>query len=454
LTARGPRTPPGKGGRFTVFDESMQARGERAFLLGWAATEQALLAVEQEMDELRELALTAGAQIVGSDIQRRSQIDPGLFFGRGKVDEVASLRESLDFGLLITNDELSPRQQRNLEEATGVPIVDRTGLILDIFAQHARSREGRIQVEAAQLRHLLPRLAGSAGLSRLGGGIGTRGPGEQKLETDRRRIRTRLASLERSIKQLAEERALHRAGRRRLPFRSAALVGYTNAGKSSLLNALTSGGALAENQLFATLDPTTRAVQLPGGQPCLLVDTVGFIQKLPHELVAAFHATLEEVQEADLIIHVLDASRAGAERRLETVHETLDELGLAERPMLLAVNKADLCSPEARSRLQMFAPEPYLASQLVSARTGEGLAALRDKIGEALGREMEAVEATIPYQQLQVLTRWRRYGVVEAEHFTAAGVHVRGRVPHALGSQLRKVLGAVEPEVLLEPPPA
>ncbi len=408
--------------------------------------------VEQEMEELRELAQTAGAQIVGSDIQRRAQVDPSLYFGRGKVEEVASLRETLDFSLLIANDELSPRQQRNLEEATGVAVVDRTGLILDIFAQHARSREGRIQVEAAQLRHLLPRLAGSVSLSRPGGGIGTRGPGEQKLETDRRRIRTRLASLERAIKQLAEERALHRAGRRRLPFRSVALVGYTNAGKSSLLNALTRGGALAENQLFATLDPTTRAVRLPGGQPCLLVDTVGFIQKLPHELVAAFHATLEEVKEADLIIHVLDASRAGAERRLETVHQTLDEMGLAEKPMLLAVNKSDLCSPESRLRLQMFAPEPYLASQLVSAETGQGLGDLREKIGEALSREMEVVEATIPYHHLQVLTRWRRYGVVEAEQFTASGVRVRGRVPHSLGAQLARLMAAADMDPLAEPP--
>lgn len=419
-----------------VFDESMQARGERAFLLGWAGAGREMVEVEREMEELHELALTAGAQIVGADIQRRSQVDPAMFFGRGRVEEVAALRQSLDFGLLLTNDDLSPRQQRNLEDAVGVPIVDRTGLILDIFAQHARSREGRIQVEAAQLRHLLPRLTGSDRFSRLGGGIGTRGPGEQKLETDRRRIRTRLASLDKSLKQLTEERALHRAGRRRLPFRSAALVGYTNAGKSSLLNVLTRGGARAENQLFATLDPTTRSVHLPGGQPCLLVDTVGFIQKLPHELVAAFHATLEEVQQADLLIHVLDASRAGAERRLETVHRTLDELGLADRPMLLAITKSDLCSPEAHQRLQMFAPAPYLEAQMVSARTGEGLDQLREKIGRALGHEMEMVEATIPYERLRLLTTWRRYGVIEDEKFTDSGVRVRGKVPPALESVL------------------
>jgi GTP-binding protein HflX len=353
---------------------------------------------------------------------------------------------------LLTNDELSPRQQRNLEDAVGVPIVDRTGLILDIFAQHARSREGRIQVEVAQLRHLLPRLSGSDRFSRLGGGIGTRGPGEQKLETDRRRIRTRLASLEKSLKQLTEERALHRAARRRLPFRSVALVGYTNAGKSSLLNVLTRGGARAENQLFATLDPTTRAVRLPGGQPCLLVDTVGFIQKLPHELVAAFHATLEEVQQADLLIHVLDASRAGAEHRLETVHRTLDELGLADRPMVLAITKADLCSQEAHQRLQMYAPAPYLEGQLVSARTGEGLDGLREKIGRALGGDMEALEAIIPYEHIRLLTSWRRYGVIEVEEFTESGVRVRGRVPPALEAILTGIRSGATPAVARDVP--
>ena len=424
-----------------VFDESMQARGERAFLLGWAPSEAALDRVDQEMAELQELAQTAGAQVVGTDIQKRAHIDPALFYGKGKVAEVASLREGLEFGLVLTNDELSPRQQRNLEEGVGVPIVDRTGLILDIFAQHARSREGRIQVEVAQLRHLLPRLIGGDNLSRLGGGIGTRGPGEQKLETDRRRIRARLRALEREVKQLQEERSLHRASRDRLPFKSVALVGYTNAGKSSLLNALTAGGARAENQLFATLDPTTRAVRLPGGQPCLLVDTVGFIQKLPHELVAAFHATLEEVQEADLLMHVLDASRAGAEGRLETVHRTLEELGLAERPMILAINKADLCSPESRRRLEMYCPDRYLGAQLVSAATGEGLDGIRRTLGATLASAMAPAEATIPYQQLAMLTRWRRYGVIENEEFTPDGVRVTGRLPQALMATLSALDG-------------
>lgn len=231
----------GLGAGLRVFDESLQLEHERAFLLGWAASDRAFAHVELEMDELGELARTAGAEVVGTDVQKRAQIDPALFFGRGKVAEIAALRESLDFGLLITNDDLSPRQQRNLERELEVPIVDRTGLILDIFAQHARSREGRIQVEVAQLQHLLPRLTGSSQLSRPGGGIGTRGPGEQKLETDRRKIRNRLRLLQKELTQLHEERALHRDGRRRLPFRTVALVGYTNAGKSTLLNAMTAG---------------------------------------------------------------------------------------------------------------------------------------------------------------------------------------------------------------------
>jgi GTP-binding protein HflX len=392
--------------------------------------------LELEMDELGELARTAGAEVVGSDVQKRPQVDPALFFGKGKVAEVKALQETLEFGLLITNDELSPRQQRNLERELEIDIVDRTGLILDIFAQHARSREGRIQVEVAQLRHLLPRLTGADRLSRLGGGIGTRGPGEQKLETDRRRIRTRLRSLEKELGQVQEERSLHREGRRRLPFRTVALVGYTNAGKSTLLNAMTAGGARAENQLFATLDPTTRSVRLPTGQPCLLVDTVGFIQKLPHELVAAFHATLEEVAEAELLVHVLDASHVGAEARLETVHATLQDLELQDRPILLAINKIDRCSPESRSRLLSFRRDPYLSVALVSGATGEGLDGLRSAIAEALSRDMTAVVATIAYDNWQALSRWRRYGVVEEEEFASDGIHVRGRLPEALAQAM------------------
>ncbi len=419
-----------------VFDEARQQRGEKVFLLAWAPGEPAVARAEGEMEELVELATTAGAVVVGSAIQRRANVDPALFFGRGKVEEIRALRSELDFGLVITNDELSPRQQRNLEDALGVPIVDRAGLILDIFAQHARSREGRIQVEAAQLRHLLPRLTGSQPRSRLGGGIGTRGPGEQQLETDRRRIRTRLRVLDRELGQVRDSRALHRAGRKRRPFQTIALVGYTNAGKSSLLNSLTAGGARSENQMFATLDPTTRAIDLGVGPLTLLVDTVGFIQKLPAELVAAFRATLEEVAEADLLLHVLDASRVGASARLETVHSTLEDLGISGPPMVLAVNKIDLCSAEARQRLSMYSSERYLGVGLVSASTGEGLPELRGLLSRALSSRWAAAEAVFPYRERSALDLWRRYGVVDSEEFTAEGIRVTGRMPDDLWEQI------------------
>ncbi len=429
----------------SVRNESLRMDRERAYLLGWTAGAEPPGQLELEMEELEELSRTAGAEVVGSDVQKRSQVDPRTFFGRGKVSELASLRRELDFRLLITNDDLSPRQQRNLEQELELRIVDRTGLILDIFAQHARSREGRIQVEVAQLRHLLPRLAGGSGLSRLGGGIGTRGPGEQKLETDRRRIRTRLRSLERALKQVGEERSLHRAGRRRVPFRTVAVVGYTNAGKSTLLNALTAGGARAENQLFATLDPTTRALRLPTDQPCLMTDTVGFIQKLPPELVAAFHATLEEVQSADLLVHVLDASHSGAELRRDTVHSTLAQLGLSEKPMILAINKVDLCSAAARHRLSGYQTAPYSSVVLVSATTGEGLLELREAIAAALAEGLEPIDVTLPYGDWEVLARWRRYGVVDRQEFTSQGVHVVGRVPPSLREALLAAVGQGSP---------
>ncbi len=410
---------------------------ERAFLLGWVDGDAQIQSVDPEMDELADLARTAGAEVVGSDVQRRDRPDPALFFGRGKVRELVALRAELAFDLVIANEELSPRQQRNLEQELEVKVLDRTELILDILAQHARTREGRLQVEVAQLRHLLPRLTGGRDLSRLGGGIGTRGPGEQKLEADRRRIRTHLRQLDRDLKEVRGERALHREGRARRSLRTVALVGYTNAGKSSLLNRMTAGGADTEHRLFATLDPRTRLLRLPGGLDCLLTDTVGFIQKLPHDLVAAFRATLEEVTTADVLIHVLDASHPHAEQQLETVHQTLGELEALDRPRILALNKVDRLSVGARTRLEMVPWDGYAGAVVLSAVTGEGLDGLASALSTLLAEPLEPLDVVVPYTDPQSLIRWRRYGRIEHEEYTEQGVRVVGRVPPGLARSLR-----------------
>ncbi|HEY8642977.1 MAG TPA: GTPase HflX, partial [Candidatus Dormibacteraeota bacterium] len=286
---------------------------ERAYLIGVVLPGTPPAAVEEQMRELEELLLTAGAEVVASDVQRRDAVEPGLFVGKGKVEEIRDRREELRYDLVVCNDDLSPRQQRNLERDLKIKVVDRTELILDIFAQHARTREGRLQVESAQLHHLLPRLIGAYDYHRQGGGIGTRGgPGEQQIEVERRRIRKRLKDLEHELEDVRRQREQQRAARRGSELVTVAIVGYTNAGKSTLLNTLTRAGVRAENKLFATLDPTTRRLRLESGREMLLTDTVGFIQKLPTDLVASFRATLEEVTHADIVLHVLDASAPAA----------------------------------------------------------------------------------------------------------------------------------------------
>jgi GTP-binding protein HflX len=380
--------------------------------------------------------------VVGSDVQRRVTPDPALYFGKGKVGEWKALRSDLRFDVVVSNDDLSPRQQRNLEKELDVGVLDRTELILDIFAQHARTREGRIQVEVAQLRHMLPRLVGGRDLSRLGGGIGTRGPGEQKLEIDRRHIRTRLRDLERDLAQVRRQRALHRARRARSPQRTVALVGYTNAGKSSLLNALTRGGVVAEDKLFATLDPTTRVLSLPQGASCLLTDTVGFIQKLPTELVAAFRATLEEVVEADMLVHVLDISHPAAAQQLATVHSVLDDLEAFAKPAVLAANKMDLLAPaELELRLAGLDLAPYLEVVPVSALRGDGLERLRDAVAEVLGEQLRPIDVVLPYSAQDLVAALHREGVVQEEHFGADGVHLRGSASPALAARIAAVVG-------------
>jgi GTPase len=325
---------------------------------------------ESSLDELALLAASAGARVVGSLLQERARRDPATLIGRGKVEEVKQRAEESEADVLLFDEDLTPAQQRNLEREVGRKTLDRTQLILDIFARRARTREGRLQVELAQLDYMLPRLAGKGVLlSRLGGGIGTRGPGETKLETDRRRIRQRIQSIKREIEHVRRERLVRREARGRREAPVVALVGYTNAGKSTLFNALTHGAAVVSDHLFMTLDPLVRKVRLGPGRELLLVDTVGFIQKLPHALVAAFRATLEEVKEADLLFHVVDASAEGVGERESAVEGVLAEIGAADRPRVLVLNKADRT---ARERLGALA-EARSGAVVVSALTGDGL---------------------------------------------------------------------------------
>jgi len=330
-------------------------------------------AVCHSLDELRSLAETAGVEPLTSVVQHRDSIDSAWFIGKGKVEEIRALKESLGANVILFNQELSGAQVRNLESAIDCKNIDRTQLILDIFAQRAKTREGRLQVELAQLQYLLPRLAGHySNLSRLGGGIGTRGPGETKLETDRRHIQRRIRDLREQLAEVARHRKLHRAQRRKTGVTQIALVGYTNAGKSTLLNRLTNADVLAENKLFATLDLTSRRLALPSGLEVVLTDTVGFIQQLPHDLVAAFRATLEEVNEADIILHVVDSSSPMRDEQMKVVNEVLDELGAGGKDRVVVFNKIDLLTPSERESL--ISQEPSLG---ISAFSDEDLERLK-----------------------------------------------------------------------------
>lgn len=407
---------------------------ERALLVvahrrrdGWTA--------QDEADELASLARSAGAEVAGVVVQSRPQADPATLIGRGKVEEVRAELERAGATLVIVAPELTPAQQRNLERALDTVVLDRTQLVLDIFAQRARSREGALQVELAQLRYLLPRLAGMGrALSRLGGGIGTRGPGETKLEADRRRLRERIRALEREIEAVRRHRTVLRAGRARLELPMVALVGYTNAGKSTLFNALTGAGVHAEDALFATLDPTSRRAEL-GGRAVILTDTVGFIHDLPHSLVAAFRATLEEAALADLLLHVVDISRDGWEQRMSAVEDVLDEIGAGDVPRLVALNQIDRLpggAAEAARRVPEGVP--------VSARTGEGLAELGAAAAALLARQERTEAWLVPYDRLRVLDWLRQAGRVEREEYTDAGVRVVARCDEATARRVARAL--------------
>ena len=395
------------------------------------------------MQELEELSRTAGAEVVGQEVQRRAEVDPALFIGKGKVAELRDLQPDLRYDLVICNENLSPRQQRNLEHELKTRVVDRTELILDIFAQHARTREGSLQVESAQLHHLLPRLIGAYDYHRQGGGIGTRGgPGEQQIEMERRRIRKRLKDLDKELEQVRDQREQQRASRRRSALRTVAIVGYTNAGKSTLLNSLTGAGVRAEHLLFATLDPTTRRVTLPSEREVLLTDTVGFIQKLPTDLVASFRATLEEVTYADAVLQVIDATARAMDEHAITVDAILGELGAADKPRVVAVNKVDLLGPVTRRRVLEVLAQRYPDAVPISASRQFGLDQLLAALDRATRPDTVDLELLIPYGREALLNELRQVGGLNRSEYGPEGTRVWGWVPRQALHQFRQYLAA------------
>ena len=388
--------------------------------------------------ELRALAATAGLDVVAATSQVVRRQRPATLIGSGKVSEVEALARQAGAHVVVFDDALSPAQQRNLERAIGVKVLDRHQLILDIFAQRARTNEGKLQVELAQLQYLLPRLTGHwTHLSRLGGGVGTRGPGETQLEVDRRRVRERIAHLRRRLRDVERTRRLHRRERQGVPFPCVALVGYTNSGKSTLMNALTHAGVTVEDKLFATLDPTVRRLGLPGGETVMLIDTVGFIDKLPPELIEAFKSTLEEIRTADLLLHVVDASNPRAENQAQVVDTVLAEIDAGERPTILVLNKTDLCAGDGA-----FPPEllrrPEGALVAVSARTGANLPALLDAMSAALAGTKERVHCTLRLDDSALYGWLRTVGRILHEEYHDGVVELTALLPPKAAGQLRK----------------
>jgi GTPase len=394
--------------------------------------------LEYSLDELERLAATAGARVVRKFTQQLRRVTPATLMGRGKVEEIQASLKELQPDLVIVDEDLSPAQQRNLESAFKLRVVDRSQLILDIFAQRARSNEGKLQVELAQLEYLLPRLTRQwTHLSRLGGGIGTRGPGETQLEVDRRRIRERIGHLKRRLKTVERTRTLQRKEREEVPFATVALVGYTNAGKSTLMNALTRAGVFVEDKLFATLDPTTRALKLPNGDKVMVVDTVGFINKIPHSLIEAFKSTLEEVRRADLLLHLIDLANPLFKEQIQVIEEVLDEIGAGEIPSILVPNKIDAAPSVPLVQLKSRSAEAICP---ISAWTGAGIDRLLESVGTLLDQGKERFEVSLPASQGGLLSLLRERGRIVAESYDGDEIRVTALVTPKLAGQMRKLL--------------
>lgn len=404
---------------------------ERALLLGVDTGEYDC---EISLAELEELSRTAGAEVVGTVSQKLPNPSPATYIGSGRMEEVCAFCRANEIDLIVADGELSPAQQRNMETQTDTRVIDRTTLILDIFAQRARSREGKIQVELAQLRYMLPRLTGKGkAMSRLGGGIGTRGPGESKLESDKRHIRRRIYALEEELRQIEKRRNAMRTRRKKDGVIAVAIVGYTNAGKSTLMNYLTEAGVLAEDKLFATLDPTARKLTLPNGQDIMLIDTVGLVRRLPHHLVEAFKSTLEEAKSADLILNVCDASDPVCAEHLEVTERLLSELGCSKTPTVTVMNKCD--------RVPELYTLPTLGKTVhISARTGEGIPKLLSEIEKTVCAHTARVTLLIPFSEGQKLAEIRRSGVVLSETFLPEGTRAEAVVDTALLEDLKAYL--------------
>lgn len=388
----------------------------------------------RSLEELGQLVETAGGEVLGMAYQNREYPEPGTYIGKGKIEEIREMAERMGADGIVCDDELSPAQMRNLSNILGRKVMDRTLVILDIFAQHAKTNEGRIQVELAQLSYRASHLTGmGVSMSRLGGGIGTRGPGETKLEMDRRRIASRISQLKKELREVVANREQQRKSRQRQNMTVAAIVGYTNAGKSTLLNALTDAGILAEDKLFATLDVTTRKLQLPGKQEILLTDTVGFISKLPHNLVDAFRSTLEEAVYADYIIHVVDASNPHWEEQMVTVYRTLDQLGVTGKKVFTLFNKVDQITDNER-RFDRRADRTLQ----ISAKEGINLEELQNQLVEMLSEDLLPIQHTFAYNEMDLVEQIRKKGRIAVEEYREDGVYLEADVPAAIAGLIRE----------------